>query len=1202
MFRQLRRLTRFSMLTMASGSALLCPRLWSAGAQSTIPAQSSSRVMLQGSTHPLAQAAYEQGSADTAASAGRLRIMLTRSADREQALNRFFDGVRDPNSPQYRKRLTPEQYGALFGATGTQISTVSGWLKQQGFTITRVPASKGYIEFSGNVGTVERAFTASLKIYFVEGSTHVANANVLSIPAPLQPYVAGIAPLNDFRVKAQVLAAGAPVKLISKNAKPMLSDSVKGTVFITPADAATLYNLPNARNRNASGEPQWDGAGVRIGIAGYSDLEHGDYLRYRRRMLNEANPPDAIDVIDGIDPGTLDQHDGQATLIAAEIASGIAPGAQLYIYSSQSDLLDNGYINAITRAIEDNTVDILELSYSTCEYYLGPAGNAQINELWKQAAAQGITVVVAAGDAGSAACDVNSKSATGGLAVNGLASSPYVISVGGTDFDLATRDFAQNLAEANAPVYQAALKGYVPESVWNDALQNSNNVDYGLDHAASYGSLVSAGGGGASSYVVCSGGYDANGYCQGYQGYAVPPFQVNTGMGATTRTVPDIALFAGTNRIYAATWAVCSDTAVAQAAQPINECDTPAADGSFSVEGAGGTGTSAPAFAGMLALLLQSQRPQQADLRLGPAANGMYNLDQAASGVFHDISSGNNSVPCTGSQDCGGNGFIQGQNARPGYDLASGLGSVDLGALIRAWPTISYAPTTLELQASTQSSAFSSAAMNIIHGDTVRFRTLVNPETAAGSVAVTGVGLPNLVGGLAINEITDLASGAGMVSTDKLPGGSYLVHAYYAGDATHGASESGPIQINVGRENSVLQLSTELQQPSPTNSGPLVPSPASFAYGTYGFIFAQPVGRHQPSGPATGHVQLFNDSAALNADGSPSDQALNSVGRAAYPFNLFSPGSYSVTANYGGDASYEPSQTTNPVAFTIYKASTQLTLQSSAESTDGSASLTISATLATDSTGAYPTGSVILLINGVNSGTKYMFGQVRQRLAPNNSDLETFAFKIPDSDLAGGLNSLQVVYGGDQNYNGTTKTASIMASGMSAAPAAFSVKGPWGKFTLPISRRYVAAVVTLQSLNGFSGSVHLTCAWKSSSVPNTAVCDIPASVTLTPYGFAYPFFTIIGRPTPYDGPQASSLYARSMGGIALCFVFLLKPVRRRAAYFLLLLPAALVFLGMFGCGAHTNPREGRQSGMFTAIVTGVSGSTIVTTEVPIYIE
>jgi subtilase family serine protease len=60
------------------------------------------------------------------------------------------------------------------------------------------------------------------------------------------------------------------------------------------------------------------------------------------------------------------------------------------------------------------------------------------NDVWEQAAAQGMSVFVASGDAGAAGCASAGPvyNNVGNIAaVNGVASSPYVTAVGGTEFD-----------------------------------------------------------------------------------------------------------------------------------------------------------------------------------------------------------------------------------------------------------------------------------------------------------------------------------------------------------------------------------------------------------------------------------------------------------------------------------------------------------------------------------------------------------------------------------------------------------------------------------------------------------------------------------------------------------------------------------------------------------------------------------------------
>ena len=77
--------------------------------------------------------------------------------------------------------------------------------------------------------------------------------------------------------------------------------------------------------------------------------------------------------------------------------------------------------------IDNNIAPVLSESYGACEASLGSGGNAFYNSLWEQAAAQGITVVIASGDSGSAGCDdpTTENAAQFGLAVSRTASTPF---------------------------------------------------------------------------------------------------------------------------------------------------------------------------------------------------------------------------------------------------------------------------------------------------------------------------------------------------------------------------------------------------------------------------------------------------------------------------------------------------------------------------------------------------------------------------------------------------------------------------------------------------------------------------------------------------------------------------------------------------------------------------------------------------------
>ncbi len=1197
--------------------------------QITQPVTNDTLVTLKGNTHPLAKAQYDQGAASSSMASGRVQLLFKRSPAQAVALREYLGSLQDPHSGSYHKWLTPASYGASFGISNQDLETVETWLQSQGLTVEAVPASRNLISFSGTTGQIAQAFHTSIHSYVVNGVQHYSNTSDPQIPSALAPVIAGISPLNDFRAKGehevrarvQVQEQSGSLKPIAQavgGAKPALTGNIEGGTFLylTPSDVATAYDSPNSFNRNFNtSSPTRDGSGVNIGIANYSNLNTTDYANYRRLFLGESSPVAPTIVVDGTDPGVLTEGDGTEALVDTEFSAALAPKANIYLYTSASTLFQDGLQNAAIRAIEDNTVAVLSLSYSNCEAFLGQSGNLLFSELWEEAAAQGITVTVAAGDTGSASCDDGDAAntpASDGLTVSGIASTPYDIAVGGTDFDALLSGFTQYVSPTNNALYGSVI-GPIPENPWNDSISNNPVGDYTTDTAAGYtdvGIILAAGGGGASSSGVCN-VTDQNGYCIS-PGYPTPPFQSNVNVNgaapAGVRYLPDVSLFAATGDQHPVAWGLCSDSvtdgasagsfnvATGAGTATYTDCE-PAADGSFYLVPLGGTSASTPAFAGMLSLVIESLGTST---RLGTANNVIYNLANSNySGIFHDVTLGNNSVPCaSGSLNCEtSNDFLTGYNATTNYDLATGLGSVDVTQLVNAWPSANFTPTSTSFQVNGGTSPIS-----IEHGTAVTLTSTVSPNTVTGIVSVTGL---SGQGGAAVQEYIGLTNGTGSISANNLPGSGptpYNIQAYFPGDVSHGPSTSNSIAVTVTPEPSNPFLQVAAVDPSSN-------SQISLASVPYGFATAAEVipsntneataGSH---GAATGTVALLNNGVTYGT------QTLNSTGIGEFDLNALAPGSYSFTASYGGDNSYSPSGPTAATPINIVKASTALAVQASSSSITASASVTVVVQLTTDSLGNAPTGAITL------SGNGQTFTATPVAAATSTGTVALIStFTVPGATLAGGSNTLTASYSGDGNYNpAASATTSVTVTGGTSTSAGFALTGPTGGLTVANLGTAQTGTITITPTNGFTGTVNLSCAVQFSGTGAAPTCSIAPTINLAANTAATTTLTInttalsslvkpgTGEP---GGTPARRLLAAG-GGIALCSLLLWgMPARRRSWRSMLVALLAFGALGIIGCGGSSNSASsGTPTGTYTAIVTGTSGTVTTSTNVSVNVE
>ena len=301
------------------------------------------------------------------------------------------------------------------------------------------------------------------------------------------------------------------------------------------------------------------------------------------------------------------------------------------------------------------------------------------------------------------------------------------------------------------------------------------------------------------------------------------------------RDLPDVSLLAG-NGQNNALWAICGDTDC-QGTNP-------------TISGVGGTSASAPAFAGMLAMVNQKVG---VSVRLGQANWVLYKIAQTKPVAFHSMQSSNNSVYCSaGSPDCGANNFLTGYNTASGYNLATGLGSVDVTALVNAWESDSLTPTTTTLTLD---------KTNFTHGTPVNIGVVVNPSAATGDVAVVNnASAQNNATSSSSSAFLPLAGGAASGSFAQFPGGTYTIYGNYGGDGNYAGSASQGVQVTVAPEDTVLQFSVNTinsAEQLTSLSGAAVP------LGTYTILHAVPLGKSQassnnPVANATGSVYFID--------------------------------------------------------------------------------------------------------------------------------------------------------------------------------------------------------------------------------------------------------------------------------------------------------------------------------------------------------
>lgn len=918
----------------------------------------------------------------------------------------------------------------------------------------------------------------------------------------------GSSTLTQLGPAAKALATAKPT-----TAKPQfgISGTSEGEAYLVedvdPWDFATIYNILPLWN---AGTPI-DGTGQTIAIAGTSDIDVGqssstetgangnnDVLTFRNYFGlptgNAVNTP--IRISGNSQPltvctdttGTVPYVDNPCGIddltensLDVEWSGSVAKNAQIVLVSSYpASVTDDNLYDSESYIVNHLTARIMNVSYGECELSNGTAGNVEYYDLWQQAAAEGISVFVAAGDSGSASCDDGNLFAESGLSVSGLASTPYDTAVGGTDFNWCNPDTAFGTGTtpcAAAPYWSSTAitsqgstqpvttaLGYVPETPWNESCANPLTLKWSQDLANFMGSIyggfsgsnittpeqacnfiadfyfydtpgyygyeygllyydpyyanllqVVGGSGGASNCVVgtattntetgeitgCTTGATSTGNTTNpdtgasqasltlvNNGWPKPSWQTGvTGIPSDgVRDIPDVSFFAADGFISSSAYLIC----VSQA-DPSHAC-TYSTYSEPVYQEVGGTSVATPAMAGVMALINQKTGVSQ-----GLAAPELYSLAHnqtysscsaetvTASGnggecLFNDIDAGPTSAtPYTNAQPCDagiygngvttpnclanqstlgyadageGLGISTGYSAGTGYDLATGLGSLNVANVVNHWVSVigSGATTVTVSPSPNPVSLGASVSVTVTVGSNPSGST-----TPTGSVTLSGGGYTSSAETLVSGGTDSTGSYTFTIPAGALAGGTDTLTADYSGDANY-ASSTGSNTVTVNKNNATVSAT-----PSPTSiesNQQVVITGTVTCSGTC-------TGAATPTGTVTvSYGTSYTSQAAMLVSGQYSVTITpNSIPGGTPNQND------TLTVNYSGDDNYNAASTTTSVAVTFFQVQTPtLTITPTSTTVDSGSPLlvTVSVSCVMPPATACPTtpGGTVTLTGG----------------------------------------------------------------------------------------------------------------------------------------------------------------------------------------------------------------------------------------------
>ncbi len=1048
--------------------------------------RSSDAVVIPGSRPPINLDAEDPAPAGM--KLDRLLLLLSPSTAQQQALATELADLDNPSSPHYHQWLTPEAFAASYSNSASDVAAVSAWLESQGFQVAPLPAGRGWIEFSGTVAQVEQAFQTQINSVVTAGGTRAVLAQGISVPTALVPVVQGLVSL-DGALSTPAFTTPQPVAVSA--AELEAETSPNQAEALTPQLAAQILHLDALHSAGV------DGSGESIAIAARSNVNSQDVAAFRAAFALPANPLIITPNGPGLDSVTGVTRDQAAATLAASWAGAAAPGAKIVLVPAATTSATDGLDLSLAAIVDQALAHTVAVGYSECEVALSQSHQAFYLALYRQAAAEGIAVIAAAGDSGPSACHLAGSDAlvSSGYGVNALASSSWNTSVGVAAFG------------ADGPAAGiSALSAWSPASATDPAY---------------------AGGGGSSTI------------------YPAPIWQPilkasqpgTEGTGTHNRLLPDLALPTAIDSGMNHGLAFCLGESTASTGCTLAR--------------SGGSSAATAIFAGIAALIAEKYGAQ------GNLTPNLYALSRQ-NGIFEDVQQGSAQLKCVaGSPGCGATGQI-GYIAGAGYDLATGLGTVNAQELVNHWATPDAAGTAV-----TVSIGITPVQLNSTYNPAaqVTLKSTVDPVTA-GATPTGTITFYNTVTASALSSASTVTldptgTGTWMVNLDSVfaTAGSYSVAAsYYDETGTYASTNSNPITITTAPSTTTLTV-------TPSNLTPTVGADITVTV-TFGVSTSGP-----PAGAVapTGTVTLNINSVAF---GTSPVTTTGGVTTATFTVPVAAT-THTLQAVYAGDANYTGANAQSTITVVNILPDT-VVLTSNFNTAPPGIAVILTATVTPNTpplagVEQNPSGNVIFY-----DGTT-VIGEAALTAVPLT---DSSTASITTQTLPGGYDQLTAVYLGDASYD--TETSNALTLGVENFTLTPSPSNPPTNLDIEQGQSGTASFL-VSGQGGFDDEIQVICAVPSQ---DDMTCTVTPQQIVPPGTVTFTIQTFASGGSSASNHHREPIWPRAAGGTALAVLgFFLLPFGRRARIlasrstrrFLVLL---LLLAGLGGVGIGCNSVSG----------------------------